>query len=106
MSEWISVKDRLPVEGKFYIVHGNGEVFVGAYFPSSPGHWAVHTKLGPTWLDGVAHWMPLPEPPKETHRGRVSGDSSIGCSAHGECPACKAIKAEDRASLRGGGEGA
>ena len=64
---WISVKDRLPKIGKFYLVNsGDGGVFVGAYFTSSPGQWAVHTNQGPTWIDGVTHWRPLPEPPESS----------------------------------------
>lgn len=54
MSEWISVKDRLPGDGAGVIVAFNtGYVSIGwQWF----GEW--NNK-------GVTHWMPKPEPPKE-----------------------------------------
>ena len=71
MSEWISVKDRLPVQDRpwRYLV-----VCVDPYF----GTTVVDTMryAGGVWYyDGVptdatvTHWMPLPEPPKEEEDG-------------------------------------
>lgn len=51
MTEWISVKDRLPQEHKNYLVftkHGVTEIL------KYDGDAGV-----------VTHWQPLPEPPKE-----------------------------------------
>lgn len=72
MSEWISVKDRLPGGKGMYLV---------AYHPC---YWAhvqedktlvgIDTFMGKTtWAkrkyQRVTHWMPLPEPPKEENYG-------------------------------------
>lgn len=51
MSEWISVKDRLPKGGT--VLATDGRVVITA--PSSSV-----TVDGPA----ITHWMPLPEPPK------------------------------------------
>lgn len=64
--EWISVKDRLPVAKEMVLAYEaafdsmsmafrlpNTEEFINA------GDYYA--------LDAVTHWMPLPEPPKETH---------------------------------------
>ena len=60
MSEWISVKDRLPEKSGMYIIynpkwHFENRVFA-SYFHSLPSMWTY---------SGVTHWMPLPERPKE-----------------------------------------
>jgi Protein of unknown function (DUF551) len=67
MSEWISVKDRLPDEETPVITLYSGVVqhitywiVDGAWYP------ACSDEQDPTPIDGVfTHWMPLPEPPKE-----------------------------------------
>ena len=64
MSEWISVKDRLPrnINEGFLITDGP-DVFVG--FHSSNLEW--HMSNGELCIDidfDVFYWMPLPEPPK------------------------------------------
>lgn len=63
MSEWISVKDTLPMSclSQDYM----------AYRPNAP----VESKVSTLWYDPVhngwsgkykvTHWMPLPAPPKE-----------------------------------------
>lgn len=70
MSEWISVKDRLPEDERDVLAYygfdkGNGVLgmrFIGvlSYFAYDTNpHWQhEHTGLR------VTHWMPLPEPPK------------------------------------------
>lgn len=66
IGEWISVKDRLPEEGKFVLVTGN-------LYPNKHvgGTMAVSRRIDVTYWSGfgrtgnITHWMPLPEPPKE-----------------------------------------
>ena len=54
MSEWISVKDRLPEHGQLVLVCG--DYWNIEKYP----HWS-----GTFDCPGVTHWMPLPDPPKE-----------------------------------------
>lgn len=54
---WIPVTERLPEEDGFTLIftaHGHAGV---CYFTN--GWW------GGYGMDGITHWMPLPEPPKE-----------------------------------------
>lgn len=73
MSEWISVKDRLPTEKD----ERNRASFVWVITASACGHvgciaFDPHKQIftdeyAGEWIDltkGVTHWMPLPEPPK------------------------------------------
>lgn len=64
MSEWISVKERLP--------DGPQEVFVYPSFfgrPSAARYYEFSRSWQQAGVNGdiggyVTHWMPLPEPPK------------------------------------------
>ena len=58
---WISVKDRLPEEDGLYNVYCKDGSMAHAWFEDK---WFIdHCECG----DGyITHWMPLPEPPKET----------------------------------------
>lgn len=64
MSEWISVKDRLPEENINVLIYRRNMMNVYTYF----GHGEWEDDYG-YWTrtedDGITHWMPLPEPPKE-----------------------------------------
>lgn len=57
MSEWISVKDRLPEKSGYYLIWTEHSYYLIGFFSSNidNGKW--------DWID-VTHWMPLPEPPK------------------------------------------
>lgn len=90
MSEWISVKDRLPEKGQIVLVHQiyswekfekGAAVTIGRLCQSDYPHWEFqHYRpdfRSGTLLDNdiicpgneyVTHWMPLPEPPEEDVR--------------------------------------
>ena len=80
VSDWISVKDRMPVEKENPLTHDFAEVICFCDFGGLPRQtdvriykfgkpsWATkpHFWSGPQNMDEiVTHWMPLPEPPKE-----------------------------------------
>lgn len=72
MSEWISVKDRLPatIDGsldysELFLVTANkyGRTYTYlAYFGSCNGFCGL---FGGDWNNIVTYWQPLPESPKE-----------------------------------------
>lgn len=75
MSEWISVKDKLPNENGTYIVYthdgklANGWVWFDDAVVVADytfGMWWWYNKNGIDFdiTDIVTHWMPLPEPPR------------------------------------------
>lgn len=79
MSEWISVKDRLPksIINKVlvhckngYIGFGHYEEFKGAkcWYNLESGEPFTKWDLNGCESYAVTHWMPLPEPPKEENR--------------------------------------
>ena len=71
MSEWISVKDRLPEERGSYLV------FEPEFIDSELASWSVlvarYYETDKTFnynfqvLSNVTHWMPLPEPPEDAN---------------------------------------
>ena len=73
MSEWISVKDLAPINGQtVYGYCGNdwkGNNWNGLDSEYFMGEWgedenALMHHTG--WRYAFTHWMPLPEPPKES----------------------------------------
>lgn len=76
-TEWISVKDKLPRQGKEVLVRwkeykGNYRTVIGKkwnepQYPETPWHFSYYDCDGNNMLDHsqVTHWMPLPEPPKQ-----------------------------------------
>ena len=50
MSEWISVKERLPANGETVVVTSITGPFVSQYLEKAP------------WGPSITHWMPLPPP--------------------------------------------
>jgi len=67
MSEWVSVKDRLPEIGKLVLCTFCGIVSYGYYLGDrwqvndEPDYSMVKTDI----ISFVTHWMPLPTPPEE-----------------------------------------
>ena len=64
MSEWISVKERLPNGYQKVLAFVGGIVYVVAILDTRANKWRVMWDLD-VIDDEVTHWMPLPEPPKE-----------------------------------------
>ncbi len=62
VQQWISVKDRLPENGKKVLVYckeNKNDYEIGAYSDTYMGFFVRQT-----WYENITHWMPLPEPPK------------------------------------------
>ena len=55
ISQWISVKDRLPEERKRVLVYNEGGITIA---------WRDKGEWDDIFLT-VTHWQPLPEPPKD-----------------------------------------
>lgn len=72
MSEWISVKERLP-EAYIDVLFMNASPEYGCYVGHRvpDGNWTDPEGNGLTYeqiMKGCSHWTPLPEPPKEGER--------------------------------------
>ena len=78
MSEWISVKDRLPEDGQncnvailgilngvqeYYVESGEFSTRLNAWYYAEREY--IHYPRVGTF--GVTHWMPTPEPPEVSH---------------------------------------
>jgi hypothetical protein len=62
--EWISVKDRLPESNDTHlIIAGVTKWYDVCHYDLDRGVW--YDCIDYDDVDGVTHWMPLPEPPKE-----------------------------------------
>ncbi|NJQ43575.1 DUF551 domain-containing protein [Escherichia coli] len=70
---WVSCSERMPEDTKMLLAFSQGEI-VAAYWnwvvnPIDYKKYRAFTYLSGNILDGVTHWMPLPEPPQEVNRG-------------------------------------
>ena len=64
MSEWISVKDRLP-SAEVWVLWMDSEKTMGHHGPFHHVDKINHRKeVLVNYLHNYTHWMPLPEPPK------------------------------------------
>ncbi len=63
MSEWISASERLPPFGKEVLVWADDGFHVCAYRKGEGLNPGDFEREDMKVIDGVTHWMPLPEPP-------------------------------------------
>lgn len=68
MSEWISVKDRLPdKENLFLIIYGESrDITLGLWNLKNKRFEEFEIEWFGYEIPDVTHWMPLPELPKES----------------------------------------
>ena len=67
--QWISVEDRLPEEQYVNIVfyeEKSKDIYIGYYNTGDYTHNKFWHSSGRLFVNTVTHWIPLPEPPKET----------------------------------------
>ncbi len=68
MSDWISVKDRLPDKSGHYLCAHNGCISCLAFSQRHKlfnSYDSFREKEAKRRAISVTHWMPIPEPPKE-----------------------------------------
>ncbi len=76
MSEWISVKDRLPEFGETVLVF-EGKVFIAIYKKSG---FIKHCFDLEHYAEDVTHWQPLPAPPlSDMEKFIAKFDQTMGC---------------------------
>ena len=79
MSEWISVKERLPEKDGWYLVYaprywGNSKIYgldglaYSNFKHNYKDHWGIERKMGKGYPVIVTHWMPLPNSPKKEQK--------------------------------------
>ena len=62
---WISVMERMPEEDGMYLVHGKWSAS-GRKVTDTCEFYVHDGYFRAVWDFDVTHWMPLPEPPKES----------------------------------------
>jgi hypothetical protein len=70
MTEWISVKDRLPEFDKLILCHDTQKTYIAFRHKENEynEHWQICENsccLCNGCTGAITHWMPLPESPKE-----------------------------------------
>ena len=64
-SRWMPVTERLPEEGDRCLCRIKSFAFPGSSYQSILRYDKYGFADGSIYEEGVTHWMPLPEPPKE-----------------------------------------
>ena len=76
MTNWVSIEDQLPEDGRWYLVAAKTETPEGGKQVTTMAFLSFDIDIGqPIWLshndkksgewDNVTHWMILPSPPKK-----------------------------------------
>lgn len=68
MSEWISVKDKLPESNRVIVCYLKDYVHEGYYCKKKKAfynEWNPYASIYESRIEHVTHWQSLPEPPKE-----------------------------------------
>jgi hypothetical protein len=58
MTNWVSVKDRLPEKEGIYLTFGEPFGIKTEYY------WIANKEWESDLYDSISHWMPLPSPPE------------------------------------------
>jgi len=66
MSNWIPIEERLPEAWENVMIYDGYDIFTGRISKRRNGALSVTYITGHTNNNGATHWMPLPEPPKNT----------------------------------------
>ena len=62
-TQWVSVKDRLPMKDQRILLYGKGDRQLTSIFKD--GSFLYYTDESLEECNYVTHWQPLPEPPKQ-----------------------------------------
>lgn len=66
MSDWISVKDRMPeVYKRVLVINNHLMIYAAEYLYLDDDHYWNYQHCCECGVDNVTHWMPLPEGPKD-----------------------------------------
>jgi len=65
MSDWISVKDRLPTKETYLILYDEKNGCAPGYYEDQWWTYFFYGNECNARAENVTHWMPLPTPPKE-----------------------------------------
>ncbi len=65
MSNWISVKDRLPKSRDWYLTYTNGFIAILFFDGVEVGGEKIYWLESGDWEGNVTHWAPLPAPPED-----------------------------------------
>lgn len=64
-NRWIPCSERLPRECGKYLAAVESEAFRGLRYVDILRYDEIGWRDGCCYVNGVSHWMPLPEPPEE-----------------------------------------
>lgn len=79
MSEWISVKERLPKIGETVLVYGSHGGIYTAYLYAHSENLSVWYRPSSKSHTNPTHWMPLPAPPGKEAKDITQGRDIIHC---------------------------